>query len=64
MQSPDRFVSIIEFCRRSSLSRGTVYNLIARGDLPEPTRLTQNRVAFPARVVDDWFAQRLGEVAQ
>lgn len=48
MDTSERFVSIVEFCRRSSLSRGTVYNLIARRELPEPTRLTANRVAFPA----------------
>ena len=59
MVFPDRFVSILEFCQRSSLSRGTVYNMIARRELPEPTRLTANRVAFPAGVVDAWFAERM-----
>jgi predicted DNA-binding transcriptional regulator AlpA len=59
MVSPDRFVSILEFCRRSSLSRGTVYNMVARRELPQPTRLTANRVAFPAEVVDAWFAERM-----
>ncbi|WP_421730772.1 helix-turn-helix transcriptional regulator [Brevundimonas sp.] len=58
MATPDRFVSILEFCRRSSLSRGTVYNMVARRELPEPTRLTANRVAFPGEVVDAWFAAR------
>ena len=54
----DRFVSLREFAQRSSLSRGTIYNLIERGELPEPVRLTQNRVAFPESVVNDWFASR------
>ena len=53
-----RFVSLTEFSRRSSLSRGTIYNMVARRELPEPTRLTQNRVAFPSDVVDAWFASR------
>ena len=54
---PD-FVSIKDFCRRSTLSRTTVYEEVARGNLPRPTRLTENRVAFPAPVVDAWFASR------
>lgn len=53
------FVSIKDFCRRSSLSRGTVYNMIDRGEIAPPTRLTENRVAFPAEVVDAWFASRM-----
>lgn len=55
---PD-FVSIADFCRRSSLSRSTVYNEVERGNLPRPVRLTENRVAFPAPVVDAWFAARM-----
>ncbi len=57
LTKPD-FVSIAEFCRRSSLSRTTVYAEIDRGNLPRPTRLTENRVAFPAPAVDAWFASR------
>lgn len=52
---PD-FVSIADFCRRSSLSRTTVYAEIERGNLPRPVRLSKNRVAFPAAAVDAWFA--------
>jgi len=63
VDTPERFVSILEFCRRSSLSRGTVYNMIARRELPEPTRLTPNRVAFPESAIDAWFAERLNQQA-
>jgi predicted DNA-binding transcriptional regulator AlpA len=56
------FVSIKDFCKRSSLSRGTVYNMVDRGEIARPVRLTENRVAFPAPVVDAWFASR-GEAA-
>lgn len=62
MPHNERFVSILEFARRSSLSRGTIYNMIARRELPEPVRLTQNRVAFPQGAVDDWFASRTSSV--
>jgi len=57
--SPARFVSIPEFVRRSSLSRATVYNLIEAGELPRPTRLTSNRVAWPEQIVSAWFASKL-----
>ena len=56
------FVSIKDFCKRSSLSRGTVYNMVDRGEIARPVRLTENRVAFPAPVVEAWFASR-GEAA-
>ena len=52
------FVSIKDFCKRSSLSRGTVYNMVDRGEIARPVRLTENRVAFPAPAVDAWFASR------
>ena len=56
----DRFVSIPEFCRRSTLCRQTVYNLIDRGEIARPVKITANRVAFPAPVVDAWFASKMG----
>ena len=59
MEVPSRFVSLAEFARRSSLSRGSIYNEIERGNLPPPIRLTVNRVAFPADVVEAWFAERM-----
>lgn len=58
----DRFVSIPEFCRRSTLCRQSVYNMIERGEIARPVRITPNRVAFPAPVVDAWFASKV-EVA-
>lgn len=54
------FVSLSQFAKRTSLSRGTIYNLVASGELPPPVRLTENRVAFPASVVDGWIAQKMG----
>lgn len=62
MTAADRFVSIPEFCERTTLCRQTVYNMIDRGEISRPVRLTRNRVAFPAPVVDAWFASR-GEAA-
>lgn len=58
MAQAPAFVSIKDFCKRSSLSRGTVYNMVDRGEIAPPKRLTENRVAFPAEAVDAWFATR------
>ena len=57
------FVSLGQFSKRTSLSRGTIYNLIDRGELPQPVRLTENRVAFPASVVDEWCKAKVGGAA-
>ena len=54
----DCFVSIPDFCRRSTLCRQSVYNLIDRGELPRPVKISPNRVAFPAPVVEAWFASK------
>lgn len=59
-----RFVSIPEFCRRTTLCRQTVYNMIERGEIERPVKITPNRVAFPSAVVDAWFAAKAGEVVQ
>lgn len=56
--SEARFVSIPEFCRRSTVCRQTVYNMIERGEIAKPVRITVNRVGWPAKVIDDWFAER------
>lgn len=53
-----QFVSIKQFCRRTGLSRGTVYNMVQRGEIERPKRLTENRIAFPVEVVDAWMASR------
>jgi prophage regulatory protein len=61
-EAADRFVSIPEFVKRSSLSRATVYNLIEAGELPRPVRLTANRVAWPSGIVEAWFASKMEAV--
>lgn len=58
MKAQPDFVSIADFCRRSSLGRTTVYREIERGNLAKPVRLTANRVGFPVEVVESWLASR------
>lgn len=54
-----RFVSIRDFSLRAGLSRATVYNLIERGEIAAPKKLTARRVGFPSDVVDQWFASKM-----
>lgn len=58
--APERFITLKEFSQRSTLSRSEIYNRIAEGELPRPTRLGENRVAFPERVWADWAASKMG----
>ncbi len=62
-EAPESFVSIPEFCRRSTLGRTSVYEMIERGELPKPVRLVGNRVAFPERVWREWAASKVGDAA-
>lgn len=63
MGEPAAFVSIRDFCKRTSLSRGTVYNMVERGEIARPVKLTGARVAFPAAAVDAWLASKLEAAA-
>jgi len=60
---PERFISIQEFCERSTLSRSEIYNRIHSGELPRPIKLGENRVAFPESVWTDWAAAVLSKAA-
>lgn len=62
-QEPVSFVSLGAFAKRASVSRGTVYNLIERGELPRPKRITPNRVGLPSDAVEAWFASKLEAAA-
>lgn len=57
-QPTSRYVSVREFCQRSSLSRTTLHTLVKRGELIRPHRLTPKRVGWPVEVVDAWLASR------
>ena len=56
---PSRFVSVKEFCARTTLSRGHVYYMIANGQLEKPARITERRVGWPAEQVERWIAERV-----
>lgn len=53
----DRFMRRPEVQRVTSLSRSSLYRLIAAGDFPAPIRLSANSVAWLASEVHAWVAQ-------
>ncbi len=56
---PQRFITINEFAKRSTLSRAEIYNKIKAGELERPKRLGPNRVAFPESVWTAWAASKM-----
>ncbi len=61
--TPRRYVSFKELTHRTTLCRATIYNLVSRGDLAPPEKLTPRRVGWPVEVVDAWLATRSNAVA-
>lgn len=53
-----RFITIREFCARSTLCRASVYKMIGDGGIQKPQKITARRVGWPEPVVDAWFAER------
>lgn len=43
---------------RTGLCRSSLYASIARGDFPQPVKITERAVGFLAHEVDSWIAAR------
>jgi prophage regulatory protein len=43
----------------TSLSRQTIWRLVKRGEFPAPVRISPGRVAYSARAVRSWVAQKV-----
>lgn len=44
---------------RTGLSRSAIYAMKARGEFPQPVKLTRKAVGWPAHVIDRWLASRV-----
>jgi prophage regulatory protein len=55
-----RFLKITDVVRETSLSRATIYRLIAADDFPAPIRVGPQRVAWAERTVDAWKTTQFG----
>jgi len=47
-----------EVTDRTSLSRYMIQNLIKAGDFPPAVRITEKRVAWREKAVDEWIRQK------
>jgi prophage regulatory protein len=44
---------------RTTLSRSSLYAMIAKGEFPAPIKLTGRRVAWPETTVNSWIQSRI-----
>lgn len=54
----NRFLKITDVVAETSLSRATIYRLIAKGDFPSPIRVSPQRVAWSESSVQGWKDQQ------
>ena len=63
--TPHRLINAKEVCRRTSLSRASLYRLMAEGTFPKPVALHGVRKAWieseVASCIDSRIATRIGE---
>jgi prophage regulatory protein len=57
--SAPALISCKEVCRRTSLSRASLYRLMAQEAFPKPVKLHGVRKAWVDSEVDDWVAARI-----
>ncbi len=57
----ERFLSMREVRRRTTLSKTHTYRLINAGRFPRPVPLGPHRVAFLESEVEGWMAERTAE---
>ena len=55
------FYSERDLDKMGVLSRNTRYRMRLKGDFPPPVKLCAGRVAYPAKVIDNWIAERAGD---
>jgi prophage regulatory protein len=44
---------------RTTLSRSSLYAMIAKGEFPPPVKITGRRVAWPEITVSNWIQSRI-----
>jgi len=57
--APSRLISQSETCRRTSLSRATIYLRVKAGTFPRPCKLSEGRIAFVEHEIDKWIEDRI-----
>jgi prophage regulatory protein len=57
--TPVRLIASKEVCRRTSLSRASLYRLMSDGSFPRPVTLHGVRKAWIESEIDAWIASRI-----
>ena len=52
----ERYISVAEICALLGISRTTCWRLVRDGRIQAPTRLSPNRVAWPASAVEAYLS--------
>ena len=58
-----RIISPRQLLERLGISEPTLYRMRARGDLPEPIRLSPGRIGWPEDVIRRWLDGRVERAA-
>lgn len=53
------FARMREVCRRTGLSKSSIYDMMAQGRFPQTVRLGGRSVAFVEAEIDEWIAARI-----
>jgi prophage regulatory protein len=56
-----RILRARESFNRAALSPSTAYAKIAKGEFPQPVRLSENRIGFLEAEIDAWILARVAE---
>lgn len=60
---PAKFLSVRQVMAITSLSKPTIYKLMAAGSFPKPIRISPNRVAWSDATLAAWIAAKASEAA-
>lgn len=58
---PTTLLRLPEVCKRTGLSRSTIYDLLAAGNFPKPVPVTPSRRAWRSDELAAWIDERTAE---
>lgn len=56
-----RFLTLRDIVKETSLSRATLYRMIARGEFPAGLRISPRRVTWPAETIEAWKSEQFAQ---
>lgn len=59
IQNPATLLGRSRVQERTTLSRSSLYAMIARGEFPAPVKISGRRVAWPEATVNEWIQSRI-----